>query len=320
MNTALAIRPQVDMWHCPDKLKEIRKFICSEPLTDVEWETVIQTARESRLNPFKKEIWVIKYRPKPNKYTGKVEPSVAQIFIGRDGYRVTAQRNPDYEYHQVNSIYSQDEFKVDNNGIYHSFGLNKGEFDFKVDEKGVRHSFGLSRGELIGAYCIVKRKSSSKETYVIVNMKEYNQQQGLWKPNEKPETMIKKVAEAQALRQSFQETLGNTLSDAEEYHYRSVIDIDLHEAKTQTQKLNNIIDYNTGKTLQDDSLKEESTDEPISDEQVSKIEALIKEKNLTMERIGKAYALYNISHICDLTDKQAKNFIFQLERIKCQEG
>ena len=44
-------------------------------------------------------------------------------------------------------------------------------------------------------------------------MEEYSLPQSLWKS--KPETMIKKVAEAQALRQSFQEVFAGTYSYAE---------------------------------------------------------------------------------------------------------
>jgi len=228
MNTALAINNSLDMWNCEKKLQEIRKIVCQTPLTDVEFSCLVELGRATQLNPFMREIWAVKYK----------QGVAASIFIGRDGYRKAAQRHRDYEYHQVNAVYSKDEFKIINDGIEHSYGFS-------------------NRGELIGAYCIVKRKSASRYTYSMVTMKEYDSNQSLWKA--KPETMIKKVAEAQALRQSFQDLLGGTYSDSE-LHQEEQKGLRVIEGNTQTERLKSVINIETGEILEN---------EPVDDSPVT---------------------------------------------------
>lgn len=292
MSTAIALgNATIDIWTNESKLSEIRKLVSpSAPLTDIEFSFMVELGRATQLNPFMREIWAVKYK----------QGVPASIFLGRDGYRKAAQRQPDYEYHQVNAVYSKDEFKITNNEIQHNYGFS-------------------NRGELIGAYCIVKRKSSQRYTYVMVTMEEYNSNQSLWKT--KPETMIKKVAEAQALRQSFQEVLAGTYSDAEmpqeEKPRLHVID-----GNTQTEKLNNllnepVIDEITGEVIEQkkQTFVEGSNDIMASEEQINEINYLIFEKNLNGERIKRAYAVYGIESLDELTDAKARKFIFQLEKI-----
>ena len=288
MGTALAINNTMDIWTNETKLKEIRKLVSpSAPLTDIEFSYLVELGRATNLNPFMREIWAVKYK----------EGSPASIFLGRDGYRKAAQRQPDYEYHQVNAVYSKDDFKISNDEIQHSYGF-------------------ANRGDLMGAYCIVKRKGSSKYTYVMVTMSEYNANQSLWKS--KPETMIKKVAEAQALRQAFQEVLAGTYSDVEipQEEKRNLRII----GDTQTEKLNNllsdnVVDMETGEVMTQKSFEPGNPDVPASEEQVEEIAFLLDEKQLTPERTSKAFEIYGISELEELTDAQAQKFIFQLEKI-----
>lgn len=269
------------MWSNEAKLQEIRKMVCpSAPLTDLEFSYLVQLGQATQLNPFMKEIWAIKYSPK----------AAAQIFIGRDGYRKAAQRQPDYEYHQVNAVYSKDEFRVSNDEIQHNYGF-------------------ANRGELVGAYCIVKRKSSTKPTYVMVTMAEYHQSQGVW--NSKPETMIKKVAEAQALRQSFQEALAGTYSDAELPQEQKVNNVRQITASTQTEKLKNILNIT--------SIQETSDDIPIvMPNFLEDLMFWIDESKISEERLSKALAYYNIDNINDvssLSDAHRESFLNNLKKI-----
>jgi phage recombination protein Bet len=262
------------MWTDEKSLAEIRGIICpSAPLTDVEFGLVVQIGRAAQLNPFLKEIWVIKYGPKAS----------AQIFIGRDGYRKGAQRQADYEYHQVNAVYSEDEFRISSDEIQHSHGFS-------------------DRGELLGAYCLVKRKNSSKPTYVMVNIAEYNLKQGLW--TSKPETMIKKVAEAQALRQSFQEAFAGTYSDAElpQEPNNNVRSLQLTGA-TQTDKLKNLLlEQRSRQTVHGDELRN-----------------LIVSTGLSEERLEKALDYYNVSSLDELNTEQYQCFVNNLKKIKEKE-
>lgn len=278
MSNVIALNTKLDMWTNEEKLKEIRRLISpSTPLTDIEFSYMVELGKATQLNPFMKEIWAVKYSHK----------SPAQIFIGRDGYRKTAQRQPDYEYHQVNAVYSKDEFKIMNDEIQHSYGFS-------------------NRGDLLGAYCIVKRKSASKYMYIMVTMDEYNLKQGLW--TNKPETMIKKVAEAQAMRQAFQEVLSGTYSDAElpqEVSPKLHL-IGISEGQTNTEKLNALLNHNA---------IEAKNEQVAHDEQIRIINELFEQKQLSQERIDKAFSLYEIESLDQLTYEQARRFILQLERI-----
>ena len=127
----------IDMWSNASKLAEIRKLVSpSAPLTDIEFSFLVELGKATQLNPFMREIWAVKYK----------QGTPASIFLGRDGYRKAAQRQKDYEYHQVNAVYSDDEFKIVNNEIQHSYGFS-------------------NRGQLIGAYCIVKRKTVAMHSH-----------------------------------------------------------------------------------------------------------------------------------------------------------
>lgn len=287
MHNAMTINTTaIDIWHNEAKLQEIRRMVSpTTPLTDLEFSFMVELGRATQLNPFLREIWAVKYK----------QGAPASIFLGRDGYRKIAQRQPDYEYHQVNAVYSKDEFKIANDEIQHNYGL-------------------ASRGELIGAYCIVKRKSSQRYTYVMVTVSEYNSRQSMW--NSKPETMIKKVAEAQALRQNFQEVLAGTYSDAE-IPQEEKPSFHLVQGNTQTEKLNSLLDESLGEMIEESpkAFEEGNNELPASEEQIDKIDDLLIKKQLSQERIKKAFALYKIDGLEQLTNKQAQLFIFQLEKI-----
>lgn len=174
---------ELKIWESPQALAEIKKTLAPN-LTDTEFSMLVGMGKATDLNPFLKEIWAVKYGGK------------AQIFIGRDGYRKSAQRHKDYGRHTVIAVYKNDQFEV-NNGI-------------------PNHKYTLKdRGELVMAYCLVERKTSLLPMYNEVLLKEYDQKQGVWQT--KPETMLKKVAEAQGLRQAFQELFAGTYSDAEDW-------------------------------------------------------------------------------------------------------
>ena len=296
MSTALAVlnNELLSMWENPEKLKEIRKLVCATPLTDLEFEYLVGIGRSTLLNPFLREVWAVKYGN-----------SAAQIFIGRDGYRKAAQRHPEYEYHQPEAVYENDDFQMMNGEIRHAYRLK-------------------DRGELMGAYCVVKRKSSSKPTYVWVDFKEYSTEKSLWAKTGKPATMIKKVAEAQALRSAFQDILAGTYAEEERFdnqesqesHGRVI------EGTSQTETIKNIlkerevIDVESGEVLEERPIFNTGRDDlPISEEQIKEIEAIMDAKGLTEARKKKAFELYKVQELNQLTDAQARLFLLQLGRV-----
>jgi phage recombination protein Bet len=269
------------MWHDAAQLKEIRQMVSSTPLTEIEFQALVGIGRATGLNPFLRELWAVKYGSK-----------AAQIFIGRDGYRLGAQRHHEYEYHQVESVYSNDKFEIINGEINHRAGFS-------------------NRGDLLGAYCIVKRKSASKATHVIITMKEYDLDQSLWKS--KPETMIKKVAEAQGLRQSFQDVFGGTYSDAEmPQAIASTKPLSVIAGKTQTEKLKNILKQKENLNTETGEIIEHGNVET----NMEKITRFVGETNLPMERIEKALSHYEINSLDEMNESQQESFLNYLERIK----
>jgi phage recombination protein Bet len=293
MNNALSLNsPQkiINIWEEEQSILEIRKLFAPK-LSESEFKCFVGIGKATNLNPFVREIWCVKYQ----------ENTPAQIFIGRDGYRKAAQSHKDYDYHQCDAVYENDSFEVKNGEVFHSYKP-------------------INRGNLIGAYCIVKRRKSSKPMYVFVELKEYSTNKSMWNNQTgKPATMIKKVAESQCLRASFQDLLGGTYGEEEMdssviknefFNHSKII-----EGSTQTEILKNMLDVNcidekTGEIIDiiDDKI--------INEEQINKIYSIMKEKQFSEERKEKAIDYvtkkYKVEMLLDLKEYQADKFIFDL--------
>lgn len=185
MSNLSVIEKPLSIWESEENKAQIKQIFAPK-LNSNEFTIFVEMGKATGLNPFLKEIWAVKYD----------ERSAAQIFIGRDGYRKSAQRHHAYDYHTCDAVYSNDLFKVVNGEVTHEYKLN-------------------DRGQLMGAYCLVQRKGSSRPTYVFAELREYNTNKSVWVG--KPATMIKKVAEAQALKAAFQELFSGTYSEYEQY-------------------------------------------------------------------------------------------------------
>lgn len=178
LGNGMDVEKVLALWADGAKLKTIKDMFAKNA-TQEEFETFVQMGIACRLNPFLREIWCVKYD----------RNAAAQIFVARDGYRKIISRNPNYDGHIVDAVFSHDEFNVDLvNGI-------------------VKHVPNFKeRGRLIGAYCITYMKNSKIPHYVFAEAAEYNTGRSVWK--EKPATMIKKVAESQCIRMADQTCSG----------------------------------------------------------------------------------------------------------------
>lgn len=208
---------EITIWS-ENKLTDIKKLF-ADNLNQNEFETFVGIWKVTWLNPFLREIWAVKYGNAP-----------ANIFIWRDWYRKSAQANKEYDYHLVDAVYENDEFSVKNWEVEHIY-------NFK------------NRWALIWAYCLVKRKSSTKAMFTFVELIEYYQwnkiiknwiiteeikiwvkwpmKETIW--DSKPATMIKKVAEAQGLRWSFQELFAWTYEESEEIFENTEVKLNISE-------------------------------------------------------------------------------------------
>jgi len=151
-----------------DEMQEMLDLIRAKHknLTDVEIKHLYHLASSYGLDPNKNEIWAVKYGNTP-----------ATIFVGRDGLL----------------------------GIGHKTGQLDG-METKVivltkDGEPRETDITYPGTKLIGAKCTVYRKDTSHDFTVSVRLDEYNSNKSNWRSM--PETMIKKVAEAHALRRAF---------------------------------------------------------------------------------------------------------------------
>ncbi len=314
----------MDVW-AEENLREIHELFAPN-LSPIEFKAFVGMGKATGLNPFLREIWAIKY--------DKSKPP--QIFIGRDGYRKSGQQHPEYDYHRVEAVYSEDFFENNNGVINHKYGFAK-------------------RGILLGAYCMIKRKNSSKETFVSVMLHEYDKKQSNW--NSMKETMIKKVAESQGFRFTFQEKFSGTYSEYEDYIDGQVVNVQNsdEENKSQTQKLLDRIKNEKGTSNESITIKnndaimaaENSTTEcqdilssqdnapkepvsggvvasgqqegiphqsknaslQINQEQLDEIDGLLHERKFDVGRIEKALKHFKVKSFAQMTKEQGVELI-----------
>ena len=139
-------------------------------VTDAEVNMFLSLCKFNKLNPFLKEVYLIKYGSSP-----------ATMVVGKEVLLKRAMRSPKYEGMQAGII------TVDTKG-----NINEREGTFVLDNE-----------TLVGGWAKVFVKGYTAPIYASVSVKEYSTGQSNWKS--KPATMIRKVALAQALREAFPE-------------------------------------------------------------------------------------------------------------------
>ena len=139
-------------------------------ITDQELTMFLSICKFAKLNPFLREVYLIKYGNAP-----------ATMVVGKEVLLKRAMRSPKYEGAQSGVII------LSENGE-----LKEREGTFVLDNE-----------TLVGGWAKVNVKGYVAPIYTSVSMKEYSTGQSNWKT--KPATMIRKVALAQALREAFPE-------------------------------------------------------------------------------------------------------------------
>lgn len=268
----------VDLWQNKSSLAEIRDYLkkaCNANLSDAEFDTFVAIGKATQLNPFLKEIWCVKYGNAP-----------ASIFIARDGYRKSAQQNKDYDYHHVDAVYSNDEYH------YHPV---TGDIHHKYNFK--------DRGELIGAYGLVKRRSSTRPHYVYVELREYDKKQSNWKSM--PATMIKKVAEAQCLRMAFQELFSGTYDESEHQAYKA----NVISTNDRTESLNAKFGISSKEPELIEHDQETGEIIPASKTEIKKLREMISDNDFAQELVDKWLEHAKAKSFEDMTSEQVQKCI-----------
>jgi len=164
----------------PEEVAVIKATVAKNT-TDSELAFFLSVAKSLGLNPFNKEVWC--YKDHQNNLL---------VFTGRDGYLAQAQKSPFYNGLRSSEVCKNDVFTMDifNNKITHEFGI-------------------AERGEIVGGYSVVFRKDG-EPTIEYADFKVYYKGKkrsgdliysSPW--NTTPAEMIKKVAEAHALKKAF---------------------------------------------------------------------------------------------------------------------
>ena len=142
--------------------------------TDQEVLYFIELCKAQKLNPFVRDAYLVKYGTQP-----------AQIIVGKDVFLKKAGENPYFDGLKAGIVV------VDKNG----------------DVKEREGSLKVPGDELIGGWCEVYLKNREYPTKCLVSLDEYIQKKkdgtvnSMW--SSKPCTMIRKVAQSQALREAF---------------------------------------------------------------------------------------------------------------------
>ena len=164
----------------------VKKYLVrgrAELVTDQELVMFINTCKMQRLNPLANgEVYLIKY--------GKEQP--AQMVVGKDAYTKRAFCNPNY------------------------IGKKDGIVVLRGNDVVKKEGCCLYPTErLLGGWCrvIYLRNGQERDAYKEVDFAEYNKGKSTWE--EKPATMINKVAQAQCLRDAFPADFEGLYSESE---------------------------------------------------------------------------------------------------------
>jgi len=180
LRTELNKVAQLKKEFAPEQLAFVKGLVNTD-LRDSELLIFLQFSSKLQLNPMLGEIIAVVYN--------KNEPDKRRVnyIVPRNGKRIVANRTGGLE-------------KVVSNPIYVK------EIDGRMQKVEAWEG-----GALWGATATVTR--DGVDYTVTVPLKEYNTSRDVW--NSKPETMIKKVAESQALSAAYPELLGGVYDDAE---------------------------------------------------------------------------------------------------------
>lgn len=168
----------------------VRNYLVSgnkEAVTLQEVAMFMNMCKFSKLNPWVKEAYCIKYGNEP-----------ASMVVGKEAFQKRAEANPNYDGSEAGII-------VLNN--------DTGDVIYRVG------TLKLPNEQIIGGYAEVWRKDRNHSVRIEVSFDEYAGKKkdgtlnGQW--SKKPATMIRKVALVQALRESFPSALGGMFAAEE---------------------------------------------------------------------------------------------------------
>lgn len=149
--------------------KQVLKDSVAKDTTDTELTYFLNVALAQGLDPFRKEVWCIKFA---NRLT---------VQTGRDGFLKISKRDPSFDRIQSSEVRECDVFRMD---------PISGEIEHRIEAK---------RGQILGAWAMITRKDGTRLTK-YVTFSEYNDTtSNIWR--DYPSAMICKVAESVLCKQ-----------------------------------------------------------------------------------------------------------------------
>lgn len=179
----------------------------------------ISICKYNQLNPFLNEAYLVKFGSQP-----------AQMIVSKEAYMKRADACLEYEGIRAGVIVMRDGDAIELEGAFY-----------------------LPTDKLVGGWSEVYRKDRKFPIVAKVNLSEYDKKQSTW--NEKPSTMISKVAKVQALREAFPAQLGamytHEESNVEDAEYIEVSEKVEKEIKVQANQAGEL-------SFKDEGQKEEA--------------------------------------------------------------
>lgn len=175
--------------------QEVKDRLCPN-IDDKELALVMALCSAQKLNPFTKDVYIIKYGDNP-----------AQIVTSKEVFTKRAQANPKFEGMQAGLTFLTQDGQI-------------------VQREG---SMAIQGWSLLGAWCKVYIKGYRVPIYDEVALSEYDTGKSNWR--KMPGTMIRKVALCHALREAFPDDFQG-LYGAEEMGNETVIQAEYEEVET----------------------------------------------------------------------------------------
>lgn len=147
--------------------QDVKNVLCKDA-TDKEIIMFLELCRAQQLNPFNKDVYLVKY--------GNQQ---AQMITSKDVFTRRANANPNYGGFEAGVTF------IDRNG--------------KVQHREGSAIYKAAGEQLVGGWCKVFMKDR-KPVYNEVTLEEYSTGKALWQS--KPATMVRKVALVQSLREA----------------------------------------------------------------------------------------------------------------------
>lgn len=202
----------------------VRNFLTkgNGQVSDQDLTQFISICKYNQLNPFLNEAYLVKFGQQP-----------AQMIVSKEALMKRAEACDTYEGIQAGVIVLRGNEAIELEGCFYMPG-----------------------DKLVGGWAKVYRSDKKYPFVAKVRFEEYNKGQSTW--NEKPTTMIRKVAEVQALREAFPTQLG-AMYTAEE---QSVQVVDAH-----AEYVTNHIKAEANKTtLNIEDVQPEATEQPTAEQ------------------------------------------------------